>query len=283
MIFVFTLIAYTPLESPVVKATEVPDIKVSLDDLDHINHPHMQTPSVIEQIQRHSLPWADFYIPILEMHDFNSNPKTPYTMSPAQLSEEMAFLKSHGFHTVSLDHVYNAIHHNLPLPSRPIVLTFDDGYESNFIIAAPILKKYGFCATEFMVSSFVNKPGFLTEAQLKNMTRSHIWEIESHTVSHSDLTKLKKDELWNELSRSKDDLASIVQSPIHYFSYPYGAYNEPVLRDVERTGYLLAVRTNQGYAHPMTDGPFLLNRIAIHQGLSIADYAKLLSRSTAGN
>ncbi len=249
--------------------------RITEHTLPALHHPHKQ--SKIERKLRKSTSWANFYVPILEMHDTVAIPGDPYTMSPEQLDQELAWLKLHGFHTVTLDQVYNAIYRNQPLPLRPIVLTFDDGYESNFTTATAILKKYGFVATEFMVSGFINRPGFLTASELQQMEASHIWQIESHTMTHPQLTKLDATELMQQVTQPKAALAQLVGAPINYFAYPYGAYDGKVLRALVHTGYLLAVCTRQGDANPAVDGPLLLNRIAIHQGLPIQTYAQLLS------
>ncbi len=247
----------------------------SLPQADRIIH----KPSAVETNMRKSLPFANFYIPILEYHDVNFVLGNPYTMSPAQFNEEMSFLKKHGFQTISLDDVYNAIYLGQVLPKRPIVLTFDDGYTSSFTSATPILKKYGFKATEFMVSGFINKKGFLTKPQLQEMVESHIWQIGSHTLDHPNLTKQNPTQLRQQVSESRKDLSVEVHQSIDYFCYPFGAYDGNVLRAVAKAGYRLAVCTDNGYANPATDGPYLLNRIAVHQGLSIDTFSKLLARS----
>ena len=77
----------------------------------------------------------------------------------------------------------------------------------------------------------------------------------------------------------KTVISNITDEPVNYFAYPYGAYNGKVLLAIKQAGYLLSVCTEQGYANPSTDGPLLLNRIAIHQGLPIRKYEELLSKS----
>ncbi len=246
------------------------------DDL-LVKHQHKQ--SKIEKKLKQSTTWANFNIPILEMHDTIAIPNDPYTMSPAQLDEELGWLKSHGFHSVTLNDIYNAIYNHYPLPSRPIALTFDDGYESNFITATPLLQKYGFIATEFMVSGFIGRHGFLTADELKQMEASHTWDIECHTVDHPNLSKLNFSDITFQVTQSKDTLQSLLGTQVDYFAYPYGYYNGRVLRALMHAGYRLAVCTRQGYANPSTDGPLLLNRIAIHQGLPLQAYAQLFAPS----
>jgi peptidoglycan/xylan/chitin deacetylase (PgdA/CDA1 family) len=85
----------------------------------------------------------------------------------------------------------------LKLPSRPIVITFDDGYESTYTNAFPVLRKYGFHATVFMVSGFVGRHGFLTQQELITMQKTGLVDIESHTVDHKNLARLPQSQvMW---------------------------------------------------------------------------------------
>lgn len=251
-------------------------LRLKGDDLP-VSHPHLQ--SNTEKKLRRSAAWANFNVPILEIHDTIAIPNNPYTISPEQLDEELSWLKSHGFHSVTLSQIYHAIYEHAPLPQRPISLTFDDGYESNFTTATPLLQKYGFVATEFMVTDFIGKQGFLTADELKQMQTSRIWDIESHTVNHANLTKLDLPNIILQVTQSRQTLESLLGTKVNYFSYPYGFYNESVLRVLMNGRYRLAVCTRHGYANPSKDGPLLLNRIAIHQGLPLQKYIQLLAPS----
>lgn len=86
-----------------------------------------------------------------------------------------------------------------------------------------------------------------------------------------------------QVTQAKVDLSKLVGAPVNYFAYPYGSYNGKVLRALQHEGYSLAVCSNQGYANPAIEGPLLLNRIAIHRGLSMETFARLLSQSLTAN
>ncbi|WP_026963630.1 polysaccharide deacetylase family protein [Alicyclobacillus pomorum] len=103
--------------------------------------------------------------------------------------------------------------------------------------------------------------------------------FESHTVDHPHLTQLNPAQLWREVAQSKETLSKDFGRPVLFFCYPYGDYNNRVIRAVKQAGYLLATTTNEGYADPMVDGPYCLRRIAIHQGLSLRRFAALLHTS----
>lgn len=130
-----------------------------------------------------------------------------------------------------------------------------------------------------MVSGFINRKGYLTRQELLEMQNSGVFEIESHTVDHPQLTQLNPAQLWREVAQSKETLSKDFGRPVLFFCYPYGDYNNRVIRAVKQAGYLLATTTNEGYADPMVDGPYCLRRIAIHQGLSLRRFAALLHTS----
>jgi peptidoglycan/xylan/chitin deacetylase (PgdA/CDA1 family) len=222
----------------------------------------------------------EFYVPILEYHDVAYVKNWPWALLPGQFASEMAFLKEHDFHTVTLMQLYDAYKYGARLPSRPVVITFDDGHVSNYTIAYPILKKYGFVATEFMVTKAINKKGFLSAQQLLTMQNSGVFAIECHTVSHPHLAKVPLSRVRYEIEKSKEILTKLLGRPVLFFCYPYGSYNAKVVNEVKKAGYLMAVTSHFGYADPVADGgPFTLHRISIHEGLSLAKFAEWLSAS----
>jgi peptidoglycan/xylan/chitin deacetylase (PgdA/CDA1 family) len=221
----------------------------------------------------------DFYIPILEYHDVAYVKNWPWALLPGQFASEMAFLKEHHFHTITLMQLYEAYKYGTKLPSRPVVITFDDGHVSNYTIAYPILKKYGFVATEFMVTKAINKPGFLSAQQLLEMQNSGVFAIECHTVSHPRLAKVPLSKVRYEIQQSKEILTKLLGRPVLFFCYPYGSYNAEVVNEVEKAGFLMAVTSHHGYANPVVDGPFTLRRMSVHEGLSLQKFAQWLSPS----
>lgn len=223
-------------------------------------------------------PLAAIRVPILEYHDTTYISKDPWAMSQTQFAEEMAFLSKNGFHPVTLDQFHAAKYNHASLPSRPIIITFDDGYVSNFTNAYPVLQQYGFHATIFMVSGFIGHKGFLTSDQLKTMEDSGLVQIESHTVHHKNLSHLTQSQVMFELTQSKQALSQVLAHPVNYFCYPEGGYNWQVALDVQRAGYLLATTTTQGYAN-LAENPVRLHRIVIHEGVSLSQFATLLGPS----
>jgi peptidoglycan/xylan/chitin deacetylase (PgdA/CDA1 family) len=113
--------------------------------------------------------------------------------------------------------------------NRAVVsLTFDDGIASTYQNGLPLLQKYGFVSTDYIVSGLLGTPGYMTTAQVQNL-KSAGHEIGSHTVTHPDLTTLTSTKLTNELSRSKNTLQTLLGVPVTNFAAPYGAFNSTVI------------------------------------------------------
>jgi len=127
------------------------------------------------------------------------------------------------------------------LPSSMITFTFDDGYQSTYDKAFPILEKYSYPATAFIITSAVGESGYMTIEQILDLANKG-WEIGSHTVSHVDLTELSDDQLSYELLESKKYLERFGLK-VENFSSPYGEYNKRVIKAVAQ--YYFSHRTSR--------------------------------------
>jgi len=110
-----------------------------------------------------------------------------------------------------------------------VYITFDDGYEDNYTYALPLMMKYNVKATVFIITDLIGEKGYLNEDQIREMTASGLVSFQCHTASHTDLTLLGEDELYRELTESKDKLESITNQPVTAISYPYGKFNDKVI------------------------------------------------------
>ncbi len=218
---------------------------------------------------------GEMEIPILMYHKVNPDPRTGglgLRVPPEKFARQMEYLASHGFHTVSLTDVVDHFQSGKPLPPRPVVITFDDGYLDNYTYAFPILKKYGFTATVFVVAHTVGKTNIFDAGrqpvnkmagwrELKEMADYGI-TIGSHTLDHPNLTRLSLAEARHQIKESKALLEAHLGRPVEVFSYPYGKYNHELARVVRESGYRAAVTTGQGLAGSRDD-PFTLKRVRV--------------------
>jgi len=193
--------------------------------------------------------YGKYTVPIIMYH--NAEPAevagSLNSVSDENFEYQMAFLKRHKFNVVSLSEVVKAINEKRSLPHNSVAITFDDGYADNYKHAFPILKKYGFPATIFVVAHLVGREGYLTWAQIQEMERSGI-DFGSHTLWHPYLPDLTCDQQKKEIAGSKFFIESHLGHPIHHFSYPSGGFNDDSKSLVREAGYMSACTTNRGYS-----------------------------------
>ena len=169
------------------------------------------------------------------------------SVRPEDFDNQMKYLHDNGYHTINPDELYDALAGNGQLPENPVLITFDDGYEDNYTNAYPILKKYGFKATIFVVTGFLDrhKKGYLSWDQAREMNKNGI-NIESHTVNHKPMTDLTDDELRSELVDSKKKAETELGHEVNYVAYPTGTYNLHIAQMVKEAGYKAAFTIKYG-------------------------------------
>jgi peptidoglycan/xylan/chitin deacetylase (PgdA/CDA1 family) len=190
-------------------------------------------------------------VPILLYHQIGySNIKdNPYYVSPEEFEKQIYLLHAWGYQTITVRQLAVAILAGAELPVKPIVLTFDDGNDNTYTRAFPVLQKYGFTGTAYLVHNFIGAAGFMTKAQILELYEAG-WEIGSHSLSHVDLTT-RPDRQEAEIIESNKKLENLLQIPIETFAYPFGAYDDLSLYYMPFSGYLAAV----GLGADMQQGP----------------------------
>lgn len=191
-------------------------------------------------------------IPILMYHYIRvvTDPKDTIginlSVPPPNFAAQMQYLADNGYTTLTMREVQAILAGTMPLPAKPIALTFDDGYRDFYTAAWPVLKRHNFKATSYVVSDFIDQELYMTWPMIQELDRSGLVEIGSHTRNHVDLRALGKERRWDEISGSKAALEAGLGHPIVSFCYPSGFYNADVAADVKRAGYLTAVTTAYG-------------------------------------
>jgi peptidoglycan/xylan/chitin deacetylase (PgdA/CDA1 family) len=203
-------------------------------------------------------------VPILMYHVIDSpEPGAPYpdlyTPKPV-FAAQMRALARAGYHGVTLRQVADYWRRAYALPRKPIVVSFDDGYRSHYTHARPVLQRLGWPGVLNLEVHNAQTPGDVSVPEVRAMIRAG-WEVDSHTVTHPDLTTLPPDRLRQELVRSRRWLRRVFHVPVDYFCYPSGRYDATVIAAVKAAGYRLATTTNGGLAAP--DRPYELNRIRV--------------------
>ena len=175
----------------------------------------------------------------------------------------MRYLVRAGYQPISLRDLFYHLTLGDPLPEKPIILTFDDGYEDNYTNAYPLLKKYGFVGTFFIVTEPVDKrrAGYMSWAQIEIMNTGGM-EIGAHSYTHPDLRGKSVDYIIWQVLGSKEAIEVRIQQPVRFFSYPSGRYDEQVVNVLHSANFWGAVTIEAG-TYQSSRLPFELRRIRV--------------------
>jgi peptidoglycan/xylan/chitin deacetylase (PgdA/CDA1 family) len=222
-------------------------------------------------------------VPILMYHYLSVPPagadaiRRDLSVTPTQFEAHLAYLRQAGYETISLKQLSYALSGEAALPSKPIILTFDDGYRDNYENAFPLLRKYGYTATFFPITQPIdeNNVSYLTWDMVKEMHQAGM-EFGSHSYRHPDLSHRDVDFLVYEIVGSKEALEERIGEPIHFFSYPSGHYDELTIRVLESANFWGAVTTQWGIEQAF-DYRFELKRLRMRGTDTAGNLAARLS------
>jgi peptidoglycan/xylan/chitin deacetylase (PgdA/CDA1 family) len=226
-------------------------------------------------------PTAPGPVPILMYHVIGDVPAgAPYPelwVSPELFAQQMQALRTAGYHAVTLDAVLDNWQRGAPLPSRPIVLSFDDGNTGQSRYAAPVLRRLGWPGVLNLTVDHVGRDG-ISAARIRGLIAGG-WEIDSHTLTHRDLTRLSPEELRAEVAESRAKLRRRFDVPVNAFCYPAGQYDPAVVEAVRSAGYRAATSERPGWATPAADQRYALPRIRVSGGESPTTLLSALTAS----
>lgn len=208
-------------------------------------------------------------LPVLTFHALDER-SSVISFSPRLFRDGMATLHERGYRTLRLTQAADILIRGEAFPDHSFVITFDDGYESVYEAAFPVLRDFGMFATVFvaMGEKGPRKPGsrlpslegrtMLTWTQIEEM---HRWGIDfgAHTLTHPDLTRTSPDQANTEVCGGKTILEQALGAPVACFAYPYGFYNQPV-RDLIKRNFTCACSDKLGFIKEGSD-VFALERV----------------------
>jgi len=200
-------------------------------------------------------------VTVLMYHHIMPNPNNSIAISPSTFDAQMKYLKDNGYHPVSIKQFNAFIERGEQLPDKPVLITFDDNRMNQLTYGVPILKKYGFTATFFVVKKWVvaNSDSFMREPELKQLAADG-FDVESHTASHIQIhpAKLKstgkvesyesfKSRYWETTEGMRTWMDQTFGGHVSAVAYPGGRYNASAEKLIEEAGYTTAFTTNDGY------------------------------------
>jgi peptidoglycan/xylan/chitin deacetylase (PgdA/CDA1 family) len=223
---------------------------------------------------------ASVRVPILEYHYIRVNPDPRDTLgfnlsvTPDDFAAQMSWLQRSDYHPIDLTHLRAYFQQKVPLPARAVVLTFDDGYEDFATAALPVLEAHGFTAVSYVVPGFLDRQGYLTTGQVREIDVDGI-EVGAHTLHHVDLTKASPASLNLEVQGSRSALEQIVQHPVLDFCYPSGKFNAAVVSATGAAGFLSATTELPGTGHTWADR-LTWTRVRVNGGENLTQFAASL-------
>jgi len=204
-------------------------------------------------------------VPVLNYHQINNEDHNALTLSDTEFEAQINYLYRDGYTAITPDQLADYLQYGKDLPSNPVLITLDDGYEDNYRVAYPILQKYHFTATIFLITDFVSHyDKYLTWNQINEMSANGLI-FEDHTLSHISLPNASDKEISNQLIKSKEVLEWRLGKKVDYLAYPGGYYDQRVIQLAKDAGYRAAFTVNFGRDR-VNSTLYTLNRIPIFGG-----------------
>jgi len=224
------------------------------------------------------------HVPIL-MYHYVSSPaanadrlRRELSVEPQMFEAQMRWLKANGYHTITLDDLHANLKHGVPLPEKPIVLTFDDGHIEHYSYVFPLLRSLEMTGTFFIVADFATyaytNPNYLNWKQAREMAEGGM-RIESHARTHRDLRSRSFQFLVWELLGSIEQIEAYTGRRPRFFCYPAGQYDAAVIRVLKSVDMLGAVTTVHGAQHTASEA-YTWRRIRVRYGAGLDEFAALV-------
>ncbi len=211
-------------------------------------------------------------VPLLMYHVIAAPPAgAPFPglyVEPQLFAEQMQALKQAGWHAVTQDQLEAYWRRGVPLgPGKPIVLTFDNGYQSQYTQALPVLQRLGWVGVEnIQLSGLPPSQGGLLQRQIKGLVSAG-WELDTQGYSHADLVTLDESELHYQVTVARETVQRRYGVPVNWFCYPSGHYDSRVIAEVKAAGYAGSTTVVPGWGQPDGD-PYRLPRLRVLGGTS---------------
>jgi peptidoglycan/xylan/chitin deacetylase (PgdA/CDA1 family) len=213
-------------------------------------------------------------VPILMYHVINPPPAgAPFPglyVAPSEFAAQMQALANAGFHAITMDQMWSYRQHGAALPAgKPIVVSFDNGYQSQYTNALPVLRRLGWVGDEnLQLTGLPPSQGGLSETQVKGLISAG-WELDTQGFSHADLIALDATQLAYQVATARSVIQHRYGVPANWFCYPSGHYDATVVAAVQAAGYTGSTTVVPGWAGPRSD-PYRLPRLRVLGGTSPA-------------
>lgn len=162
-----------------------------------------------------------------------------YIVPEAPFRAQMKMLADSGYHTITPDEYYAYLVNNKPLPSKPVMITFDDTSEEQYTVGAAEMNKYGFKGVFFIMTVSIGRPGYMSREQIKALSDGgHV--IASHTYDHHNVKKYAGEDWDVQMLKTKQKLEAITGKSVDYFAYPFGEWKPEAIPELQKRNYKAA-------------------------------------------
>ncbi|MFT3824694.1 MAG: polysaccharide deacetylase family protein [Chitinophagaceae bacterium] len=224
-------------------------------------------------------------VPILCYHHIrdwkptDSKTSKDYIVPVANFRSQMKMLADSGYHTITPDQLYAYLNTGAALPSKPVLITFDDTDLDQYTVANPELKKYGFKATYFIMTVSLGRPNYMSKEQVKELSDAGN-TIGSHTWDHHNVKQYQGQDWVTQIEKPTKQLEAITGKPIHYFAYPFGLWNPQAIPQLKQRGMIAAF---QLYAKRDQQDPlYTIRRIIVPGSWNGANLYNSMQRNFGG-
>lgn len=202
--------------------------------------------------------------------------RTDLSVTPENFRAQLDYLARNGYTSIDLYDLTAGIVDQKALPARPIILTFDDGYVDAYINAFPLLRQYGFTATFFIITEFVDRgqPGYLTWPMIEEMAAAGM-RMEPHTKTHLNLDQQEWAFVVYQILGSQETLAAHIGYTPRYLAYPGGRYDAQVIDVLKELDFWGAVTTNGGKWHDF-EGRYEWTRLRVRYTTVLPEFVDLV-------
>lgn len=218
-------------------------------------------------------------VPIFMYHflldDYGTYPDVENFMKPSTFEEQLKYITENGYEPIFMNEI-----ENLENYKKPICLTVDDVFVYFYNNGFSLIKKYNVKVTLNIIYEYINGENYLTTDQIKEMLDSGLVTVESHTMSHKELTTLSTDEKRRQIIKSKENLEKDFGIKVSTLCYPVGDYNNEVINIAKEAGYKYGIAMTGGtYYSYVHDNLYAIPRIYANRSMSLNEFARYLRQA----
>ena len=219
-----------------------------------------------------------YAVPIYMYHwvqdDTGDYPYIENMVRPDSLKQQVEYIANNGFESI-----FSSELSSLAKYSKPVMLTFDDGFASVYLYAYPILKEFNVKGTMFIISDYVDTPGYCTKEQLREMKESGLVELQCHTKTHPHLAEISREQMKEEMTVCNEYLKNEFNIVSDVICYPYGSRNNTTIEVAKECGFKYGLDMDGGIYYSGRDTDYTISRIYATRSMTLDEFIYYLNKS----